>query len=70
MGLAVEAIALFRAVAKRPSLEVYRTMSMGILAGRLRIRIVSNVVAAELDAAVRTIAGSARSMGVTVEGVV
>jgi large subunit ribosomal protein L11 len=28
-----------------------------------------NLTAADLDAAVRTIAGSARSMGVTVEGV-
>jgi large subunit ribosomal protein L11 len=29
-----------------------------------------DLTAADLDAAVRTIAGSARSMGVTVEGVV
>jgi large subunit ribosomal protein L11 len=29
-----------------------------------------DMTAADLDAAVRTIAGSARSMGVTVEGVV
>ena len=52
----------------RPHLEKVGKISRAQLEEIARIK-VKDLTAADMDAAVRTIAGSARSMGITVEGV-